>query len=783
MPRLGPASDFDVLTQHNDPQRTGASLHETILTPDSVQHDFQRLFDWEVDGQIYAQPLYLSSVPYRGRTINMVIVATMNNSVYAFEAPPAGSDAQPSSEPLWHVAKDKLGEPLRYDYFSMDWAILGFNIKPLIGITSTPVIDRRRGLVYVTAKSGGGFLGLFERSVNRLFAIDVLSGAIKDQVDIEATYTGVDGKKWTLDAEHHLQRAGLLEANDRIYLAFGSHQDSRPYHGWVLAYDADDLHRSWTFCATCGYKSSDMGGIWQAGGGPAADAAGSVYVMTGNGTYDADAGDFATSFIKLDKDLRVAGAWTPASQSCLTRTDSDLGSAGPVFLGKTATLIGGGKEGVLYALQPEALRGTHLGSGVFGGRKYPCYVTCDPAPLTNEPGIWSTQAAPAWEYSGLMDFLRHFDAAVLSQGYHHIHGAPVAWTVHDQQGDRTLVYISAERDLLRAYTFDQGFGRDAAPPGEAPVDTFHSDCRNSSHGMPGGFLAISADGNKPETGIVWVSMPRRDKDALHSVVPGVLRAYRAVPEHGSAMREIWNSDNEANVTTTCKDDPPSGLSDVGLFAKYASPTVAEGKVYLATFSHRLDVYGLRGPVAAAARTAASPASLATGALPAVVESGKPIAISVVAKNPGPATWHAADGVRLVARKMPAVLAAPIEGASATTVLRDVAPGQTYTFNFHILAPKEEGAYYFGWQLSRAGAATAQPSGGWFGLPTPEWAFEALRSDCADLRQRTAALAAHVPPGKLLPLALQSEVEAVRKSAETRGCSLLEPLAHAAGMAP
>jgi len=496
-PSAGPGHPTDVLTQHNDPQRTGASLHESNLNPDSVRSGhFKRLFDWEVNGQIYAQPLYLSAVPYQGRWINMVIVATMENDLYAFEAPAIGSDIQPSPKPLWKIGPEVFGEPLRYDYFSMEWGILGHNIKPRIGITSTPVIDRELGTVFITAKSGsGGFLGLFKHAVNRLFAIDLITGRPKAEVEVTATYAGQDGSESMLDAKYHLQRAGLLEKNGQIYLGFGSHQDTNPYHGWVVAYSASDLHQTHVFCTTCGHASdSSMGGIWQAGGGPAADDQGNVYVMAGNGHYDPKNGDFGSSFIKLDKDLRVVGSWTPANHDCLRRTDTDLGSAGPLFLSESSTLVGGGKEGMMFALQPSALQGVHEGTGKPSGLHYPCYDSRDPWPDAAGPGYVSIQAAPPWESSGLMDFLRHFDVDVLSQGFHHIHGAPAKWVVSTPAGESTLVYVSAERDLLRTYRLSSnGAFADAAAPGEPPTDTFHSACPNSKYGMPGGFLTISAD--------------------------------------------------------------------------------------------------------------------------------------------------------------------------------------------------------------------------------------------------------------------------------------------------
>jgi hypothetical protein len=240
-------SDVDTLTQHNDAQRTGANLNEKDLTPKTVREGkFERLFDWEVDGQIYAQPLYVSDVPYQDgaqlRHINLVIVATTNNSVYAFEAPQENEDTPRSEKPLWQVDSSQLGRALPYDFFLIDWGVLGHNMKPKIGITATPVIDRQRGLVYVTVKSGfGGILSYLKPPNYRLFAIDLLSGKVVAgvRIGVPTTDTRTDQPVIQFDAKHHLQRPALLEDSGRIYLAFGSHQDTPPYHGWVFAYDAE----------------------------------------------------------------------------------------------------------------------------------------------------------------------------------------------------------------------------------------------------------------------------------------------------------------------------------------------------------------------------------------------------------------------------------------------------------------------------------------------------------------------------------------------------------------
>jgi hypothetical protein len=775
---------FDVLTQHNDSQRTGAYLHETILTPKSVQSGrFERLFHWKVDGQIYTQPLYVSRVPYKGRLINMVLVGTMKNRVYAFEAPSADSDVQPSKFPLWCVGNDVLGTPLPYDYFPMDWGVLGYNIKPFIGITATPVIDRKRGTIYLTAKS---WSSRSHRVSYRLFALDLASGKLKNSIEIAPTFQGPDGTVSTFDPTHQLQRASLLEINDRLYLGFGSHQDTEPSHGWLIAYDADDLHQVAAYCTTCGRTrckdrdpSSCMGGIWQAGGGPAADAEGNIYVMTGNGSYAPGNGDRATSFIKLDKDLRVVGSWTPATYDCLNRTDSDLGSAGPLFLSQTSTLVGGGKEGLLYALTPEALQGVQIGEGTPAtSPRPPCYDDSDPLPVANGKGYWSIQAAPRWQFDAIMDFLRHFEPAVLSQGFHHIHGSPVVWRVHDTDGDHLLLYVSSERDLLRAYEFHNGFVH-ASPPGAAPLDAFDSACPNSSHGMPGGFLTLSATGDAPESGIVWAAMPRWDKDALHHIVPGLLRAYRAYPTAGSRqLTEIWNSDTETNVTTNdsanCSDSVSSGKDEVGNFAKYAPPTVAEGKVYLATFSNQLLVYGLSqtAPAQFAAATAASyDATLEFGRLPATVEPGRAVAISITALNTGTAVWRAGDGISLGSRTIPEDSQTPVENIEALVIRAEVPPGGAYTFNFHLIMPRYEDTYYFRWRLIRKGVTSKEPMGDWFGSSTREWKFVALRKDCAGLRERAKVVGRKIRPGQPTVGSLKVEIDEIERDARKRDCSL------------
>src|SRR2546421_6617209 len=198
-----PADAANVLTQHNDAGRTGANLEETLLTPTSVKTNFGKLFSRQVSGQIYAQPLVVSAIDIPDKGLcNVVYVATMENNVYAFDA-----DDREKREYLW---KTNLGTPVPHDQIP-DWFVAdmtGYNIKPSIGISSTPVIDRASNQMWVVAKT-------FERPEKRYFlkCLDIKTGRIlQSSQDIRATMGPAK-----LEAAIALQRPGLLLANNMIY--------------------------------------------------------------------------------------------------------------------------------------------------------------------------------------------------------------------------------------------------------------------------------------------------------------------------------------------------------------------------------------------------------------------------------------------------------------------------------------------------------------------------------------------------------------------------------------
>ena len=284
----------NVLTQHNDLARTGANTSETILTPANVTNSFGKLFTDNVDGQVYAQPLYVQNLSIGGGIHDVVYVCTESNSVYAL-------DADTVSNIYW---RDKLGTP-----FPAPCS----DLTPVIGITSTPVIDLTSGTIYVETKLSSGS--------HQLHALDLTTGSEKFGGPATLAATGFTGS-----IEH--QRSGLLLLSNVVYLGFASHCDQGAYHGFLLGYNATNLSLLYTFNVT---PSGSQGGIWSSGMAPAADTNGNIYVMTGNGTFDGTA-NFSQSMIKLSGSLTVEDYATPTNWQSLSSADLDFGSGGVVLL-------------------------------------------------------------------------------------------------------------------------------------------------------------------------------------------------------------------------------------------------------------------------------------------------------------------------------------------------------------------------------------------------------------------------------------------------------------------
>jgi uncharacterized protein (TIGR03437 family) len=337
-----------VLTGGNDNSRTNANLAETILTTSNVKaSSFGRLFALSVDGQIYAQPLYQQNVTVAdGSTHNVVFVATMHNSVYAF-------DADAPFTPLWTV---NLGPSVPTSGYTADDGTYT-DITPENGILSTPVIDPTTGTLYAVAAS-------FENGVYlyRLHALDTSSGAEKfgAPAKIAAQVTGLGDNSTNgmvgFDASQHIQRPALLLSNGIVYVAFGSHGDAAPYHGWIVSYSAFDVHnRLAVFNAT---PNGSEGAIWQSGRGLAADDSGNIYAVTSNGDSDFMS-NYSDAVLKLDPtQLTISDWFAPFNFQFLSDNDDDLGSCGALLIPGTNYLVTGGKQGVLYLMDRTALGNT-----------------------------------------------------------------------------------------------------------------------------------------------------------------------------------------------------------------------------------------------------------------------------------------------------------------------------------------------------------------------------------------------------------------------------------------
>ncbi len=351
----------DVLTYHYDNARTGQNLREKVLKPANVKTEtFGKLYSFPVDGAVYAQPLYVSNLAVGGQLRNVVFVATEHDSVYAFDAD------NRAGAPLWQVSfidpANGITTVLSADTHCND-------IDPEIGITSTPVIDIATGTLYVVAmtKENGTI-------AHRLHALDITTGGEKFgggkkiQASVPGTAPPNDGKGHLIfSSALENQRAALLLNDNAIHIAFGSFCDVGDHHGWQMTYDAKTLTQRGAFSAT---PTGTEGGIWQSGGGPAADAYGNVYTITGDGTFNADSGgaNFGNTFLKFSgAALKVTDYFTPFNQAVLDAVNGDLGSGGALILpdqptGPAHLLVSAGKQGTIYLLDRDNLGKYQAGS-------------------------------------------------------------------------------------------------------------------------------------------------------------------------------------------------------------------------------------------------------------------------------------------------------------------------------------------------------------------------------------------------------------------------------------
>ncbi len=350
-------SQASVLTYHNDDARDGAYLEEVNLTPANVNStQFGKLLAYPVDGQVYAQPLYMPGLNIAGGTYDVVFVVTQNNSVYAFNADATSSA---TAQTFWHAG------PLGPSVYKGD--ITGVN--PNVGILSTPVIDASTNTMYLVAEEGGKA----DPTPFFLHALDVTTGAEKFGGPVNLTGsvagTGLDSSGGNISLESDCyQRMGLAlnPVTNWVYIPFGSCN-----HGWILAYDKTSLAQEAIFNDT---PDGAGGGYWSSGGAPAVDdSTGYVYLMSGvdelvqgdPGTGDPVTNGYNDSIFQLDPiNLTVSSSFTPSDNFTLAEWDADLGSGSNILIPSSASLpvtLGGGKDGNVFVVNRNDMGGYNAG--------------------------------------------------------------------------------------------------------------------------------------------------------------------------------------------------------------------------------------------------------------------------------------------------------------------------------------------------------------------------------------------------------------------------------------
>jgi hypothetical protein len=362
-----------VYTYHNDVARDGANVQEYALTAGNVNStSFKKLASCAVDGAIYGQPLWVANVTLSGAKHNVVFVTTQHDSLFAFDGDSG------SCTPLWSISLIDAAHGGSSGETSVPNALVGSgygDIQPEIGVTGTPVIDALSGVLYVVSKSIDSTKTIFYQ---RLHGIDITNGNEKlgPPVLIAGTYPGTgDGTSLVnFNTKQQNQRGGLAFVNGNVYITWSSHEDSVPWYGWIMAYRYNGTALVQTAALNV-TPNVQGGGIWMGGGAPAVDSANNLYVLTGNGSFNAanstaPNNDYGDSLLQVNTTLKVLQYFTPSDELADNQSDKDFASGGAAVLadlpGKTVThvLICGGKDGTLYVLNRDVLGGFGDGAAV-----------------------------------------------------------------------------------------------------------------------------------------------------------------------------------------------------------------------------------------------------------------------------------------------------------------------------------------------------------------------------------------------------------------------------------
>jgi hypothetical protein len=529
------SSTVNIPTWHADSNRSGLNAGEIALGSSNVSPaTFGKLFSYLVDGYVYGEPLLVSNVNIGGSTHNVLYVATEHDSVYAFDSDNYGTGA-----PLWQVSLLNPGET----------PITTGVIHPFQGVTSTPVIDPATNTIYVVSAQTGS-----NGSTFRLNALDITTGAQKfgGPVTISASVPGTNAE--AVNGVVSLttsctQRAALLLANNSVYIGFGN-----CHSGWLLAYNARTLAQTGVFNASPNLNGegtySGAGGVWMGGGGPVADSAGNIYIVTGNGPWDGRT-SFSDSVLKFNATLQLKDYFTPAEYQFMNCDDADLAAGGLLLIPGTTEVVAGGKIGELHVLNTNNLGKEQAGNaGALQTLWFEGDITAPyPATCTDSSGAHTANIS-SYEIFGTSAY---FNGSV---------------------------YLGIEPTSTNVASGVRQFTLSGGMLGPGAITS-----PGIQQYTPGTTPFISANGSSQ--GVLWMIDPGQplQNGGKNPPTSAILRAYDA----DNLSRELYNS------SVNSADIPGYGI-------KFTSPIVGNGKVYFST-GHDLttvanpqgeiDVYGLK----------------------------------------------------------------------------------------------------------------------------------------------------------------------------------------------
>jgi hypothetical protein len=465
-----------VTTYQYDNYRSGANTHESILTPTNVNpSQFGRKLVFPVTGYVYAQPLYVPGVVINGVSHNVVYIATEHDQVYAFDVD--------SGQQLW--ARNLLVSPGTQNIVTpVSSADVQCNdMVPEIGITGTPVIDTTLNQIFLVAKFKIHNVQSGQTTFQqRLYALDIRTGMLRNPaVTLGGTYPGSGAGSQhgvlTFDPRLEGQRAALLLSGNNIYVGWASHCDLGSYHGWLMAYNKNSLYTQGTWVDT---PNGREGGYWGGGAGPAADSSGSIYVSSGNGSYDgaiqADYGDSVLRLNLANRVFTVADYFTPWDEATLDLNDTDVGAGGATLLPDQPgalyphLLVQVGKEGTIDLINRDDMGHFNSGNDNDIVQTLPFIIG----------GVW---------------------------------GSPTFWN--------NTAYFGGQFDRLKAFSYNPQTQQLSTGPVSQSPETFN---------FPGSTAAVSSNGTS--NGIAWII----ETDG-YGGGNAVLRAYNA----GNLGSELYNS--------------------------------------------------------------------------------------------------------------------------------------------------------------------------------------------------------------------------------------------------